>query len=120
MAQRMCKKIPLHQWGVAYSSTVYQNTGHGVGGYLGELSVLVHLHHDVAAAEELAVDVKLRDGRPAPASERRRGKTARRERVEEQEQEEGKRDGLKVCVCPCCFVRRLGSHAREGADGVTR
>jgi hypothetical protein len=29
-----------------------------------QLARLVHLHHDVRAADEFAVDVELRDGRP--------------------------------------------------------
>lgn len=32
--------------------------------HLGQLSVLVHLQHDIAAAEELAIDVDLRYRRP--------------------------------------------------------
>ena len=36
----------------------------GVGNKLMQLASLEHFHHDIAAANEFALDVKLRDGRP--------------------------------------------------------
>ena len=51
-------------------AALLRGRGVGLDEQLLELTAGVHLHHDIAAADELAIDVQLRDGGPVAAGRR--------------------------------------------------